>query len=162
MDMMDVEEMGIAGMWEEQEDEQEEQRGAADAGGASWAHNRTTPLGMSNCGDDSCGPSCTFLRPNGSVGNVFYCTAHHGAIHVCDMRCKFRDLAMSDSGAISYRCRISGLVTTRRLLLPCSTSASAQVNKRGAEQQQHEDTVTPKASSGGAFAPSGWARPRFG
>ena len=157
---MDVEEMGIAGMWAEEEEE--DAAAGPSSGVTAWQSNRTTPVGGSNSGDDSCGASCCFLRPNGSVGNVFYCTSHHGAIHVCDMRCKFRDLAMSDTGAISYICRISGLVTTRRLLLPCSTSASAQVNKRGAEQQQHEGSiVTPKAFTGGAFD-AGWARPPFG
>ena len=87
---------------------------------------------------------------------MWYCTGHHGAIHVCDMRCKFRDLAMSDTGAIAYRCRISGLVTSRRLLLPCATSTSAQVNKRGVDE---DSVTTPKTA---VQLDAGWARQRLG
>ena len=68
-------------------------------------------------------------------------------------------MEVSATGAISYKCRISGLVTTKRLLF--NATPSAQVNKRGAEE--HEEHFTPKAFTGGAFANQSFGqRPRFG
>ena len=150
---MDVEEemdCGISALWEEPA----ESVGNTSAmqGTTSMeaeALRRTTPLFAANCSDEVCGPSCAFIRHG--IGNVFHCTVHPGEIHVCDMRCKFRDVTVSETGAISYRCRISGQVTTRRLLF--NTTASAQVNKRGAEECEEH---TPKAFTGG------FGRPRFG
>jgi hypothetical protein len=147
-DIMDVDEdmdCGIASLWEEEQRQPTMQTAAAGVPVTPPAYaglQRTTPLFAANCGDDHCGPACAFQRHG--IGNVFHCTLHPGAIHVCDMRCKFREVAVSDTGAISYRCRISGLVTTKRLLL--NTAPSAQVNKRAAEELEEH---TPKAFTGG-------------
>ena len=161
-DVMDIEEdCGIASLWEEERSplaiEEEPMDGAVPPTSSMHAEalRRTTPLFAANCGDDFCGGSCAFIRHG--IGNVFHCTVHPGAIHICDMRCKFREVAVSETGAISYRCRISGLVTTKRLLL--STAGSAPVNKRGAEGLQEEHT--PRALTGGAFACGFGQRPRF-
>eukprot|EP01043_Picozoa_sp_COSAG02_P010180 COSAG02_NODE_353_length_24023_cov_77.872304_18_plen_169_part_00 len=168
MDVMDVDEemdCGIASLWEESSSMTEAAPTAfASSAPTAFASSmeaealrRTTPLFAANCGDEVCGPACAFIRHG--VGNVFHCTVHPGAIHVCDMRCKFREVAVSDTGAISYKCRISGLVTTKRLLF--NTTPSAQVNKRGAEE--HDEQYTPKAFTGGAFANQSFGqRPRLG
>lgn len=151
-DGMDIEEdCGIASLWEEPMDDAVPPTSSIHA----EALRRTTPLFAANCGDDFCGGSCAFIRHG--IGNVFHCTVHPGAIHVCDMRCKFRDVSVSETGAISYRCRISGMVTTKRLIL--NNTPSAPVNKRGAEDLPEEHT--PKALTGGAFAGGLGQRPRF-
>ena len=97
---------------------------------------RTTPLGAGTMSrdDSGCDPArgCRWLHMS---GNCFHCVQHPGAVHVCDMRCRFRDVAVSETGAISYRCRVSGLVTSRRLCVGLAPT-DANVRKRGADGEE--------------------------
>ena len=55
-----------------------------------------------NRGDAECCPTCPFYTLG---GNTFHCQQHLGAVHVCDMRCRFRALDMGPNcDQIQYRC----------------------------------------------------------
>ena len=101
-----------------------------------WSDGATTPLGAGTMSrdDSGCDPArgCRWLHMS---GNCFHCVQHPGAVHVCDMRCRFRDVAVSETGAISYRCRVSGLVTSRRLCVGLAPT-DANVRKRGADGEE--------------------------
>eukprot|EP00656_Telonema_subtile_P019068 TRINITY_DN20365_c0_g1_i1.p2 TRINITY_DN20365_c0_g1~~TRINITY_DN20365_c0_g1_i1.p2 ORF type:complete len:121 (-),score=24.87 TRINITY_DN20365_c0_g1_i1:136-498(-) len=85
----------------------------------------TTPSDM------QCLSSCPF-RCTG--GNTFRCMQHNG-MHVCDQRCNFRELVPSDSHLVQYRCVVSGLVTSRRLLAPQSLAHKSPHKRQGQPEE---------------------------
>ena len=88
----------------------------AQAPSASAVARTTNPLGARTCGDEHCNQNCTFRQL--SAGNTWHCQVHLGAVHVCDMRCRFRTVVSDAAGNFCYRCQISGLWTYKRLIVP--------------------------------------------
>lgn len=96
-------------------------------------------------GDEHCDQACTWRQL--SAGNTWHCCAHVGAVHVCDMRCRFREVVTDHLGNFGYRCPISGAWTYKRLIIPVSKE-NKRPNHWGGECVAEDGSLEPMSTAG--------------